>query len=117
MRCLGVAGRYEANFRLVMVSYVVGRMRYDDLNPRHTERWDVMKINSKKKWITVALMILAGGFLTGADVDCDLEDGEFEIEGLSWPRLYDDSYYEEVYYEDYYYEDYYYDDGYGCCWW
>ena len=56
------------------------------------------------------LLILAVGVLPFATVDCDLEDGEFDIDIDDWDRncggyYCDDGYY----YEEYYYDDYYYD--------
>ena len=61
-------------------------------------------------------MVLSVGILPFAAVDCDLEDGEFEIDidGLDWDHCGshwcdDGYYYDDYYYSDYYYDDYYYE--------
>jgi len=62
---------------------------------------------SLQNWIVRMLMVLAVGVLPFAAVDCDLEDGEFEIDIDGWDRhgcddyWCDDGYY---YYDDDYYE-------------
>ena len=61
------------------------------------------------------LLILSMGLLAGGDIECDLDDGELEID-LDGIRLYDDYYYDDYYYDEVYYEDVWYDPWWGCCW-
>lgn len=52
------------------------------------------------------LLIVSVFFLPGSDIECDLEDGEFELDlpSLDFDRDYDDGYWDVWYYEDVYYE-------------
>jgi len=59
----------------------------------------------------LALMIVSACLLTGSEIDCDWEDGEFEVDFDDFD-FWDDGYIVE----EYYYEDYYYDPWYDCCW-
>ncbi len=59
------------------------------------------------------MMILTMGSVAGTGVECDLEDGELEIDLPDLDLIYDDYYYGG----GYYYEEVYYDDvWYPCCW-
>ena len=66
---------------------------------------------SLQNWIVRMLMVMAVGVLPFAAVDCDLDDGEFEIDIDGWGRHGCDDYWcdDGYYYDDYYYDDYYYD--------
>jgi len=55
-------------------------------------------------WVMRTLMILAVGVLPVAAVDCDLEDGEFEIDIDGWHDCDDDWCSGGYYYEEYYYD-------------
>jgi hypothetical protein len=64
-----------------------------------------------KKWrsrLMLALVIMSACLLTGSEVDCDLEDGEFEIDLEDFGYFDDEYVYEEYYYEEYYYDPWYY---------
>ena len=63
-----------------------------------------------RKWMVPILLVTSLGLLAGADIECDLEDGEIEID-LDGRHHYD-SYWDEYYYEDYYYSPF----GWGWIW-
>ncbi len=70
----------------------------------------------RRSLVLKLLMVLSLGLLTGADVECDLEDGEIEFDLPSFDLHHDDVYYDDVHYHDVYYDDWYYEPCDFWCW-
>ena len=91
---------FAANFRRWAVSIWVNRTRFfAAINHRKDGKWVMFRL---RNLIFKLLLVMSLCLLMGADIDCDLEDGEFELDFDGFHFDHHDDDYVEFYYDEWY---------------